>query len=197
MNKGFTIIEVLVSLVILAAIAVISSNILQSAIDTEQKSTSQLNSIKELNLASSILRRDIRQIINVPSRDFFGESENGTFISNNNSNKFSFNTRISSLSNEISPIKKVDYVYEDNMLIRRQFYSSNPYNADDFNEYVLLKDISEMEMSFLYGNRWYRLWPIDVISSRKIPKLIRLEFKISGKEYSWLIEPNITYPFQG
>ena len=45
MNKGFTIIEVLVSLVILAAIAVISSNILQSAIDTEQKSTSQLNSI--------------------------------------------------------------------------------------------------------------------------------------------------------
>ena len=83
------------------------------------------------------------------------------------------------------------------MLIRRQFYSSNPYNADDFNEYVLLKDISEMEMSFLYGNRWYRLWPIDVISSRKIPKLIRLEFKISGKEYSWLIEPNITYAFQG
>ena len=79
-NKGFTIIEVLVSLVILALIAVISSNILQSSLDTKEISSIQLNNIKELNLSSSILRRDIRQIVNIPSRDFYGNQSNGCLL---------------------------------------------------------------------------------------------------------------------
>ena len=79
-RKGFTIIEVLVSLIILSIIAIISSNILQSSLDTERDTTRQLNSIKELNLSSSIIRRDIRQIVNIPSRDFFGNTLYGTLI---------------------------------------------------------------------------------------------------------------------
>ena len=71
-NKGFTIIEVLVTLIILSMIAIITSNILQSSLESEKESTQRLNSIKELNLASSILRRDIRQIANVSIKDFYG-----------------------------------------------------------------------------------------------------------------------------
>ena len=71
-NKGFTIIEVLVTLIILSMIAIISSNILQSSLESEKVSSQRLNSIKELNLASSILRRDIRQIANVSIKDFYG-----------------------------------------------------------------------------------------------------------------------------
>ena len=197
MNRGFTLIEVLVSLVILSLITVISSSILQSSLDIERTVSQRLHSARSLNFSSIIVKRDIRQAINVPLRDNYGNFLNGVMIGSNIDNKILFNTRIKSISNETSPIKRIEYILEEGTFKRKQFYSSNPYNADDFNEYVLLKDISEMEMSFLYGNRWYRLWPIDVISSRKIPKLIRLEFKISGKEYSWLIEPNITYAFQG
>ena len=58
-NKGFTIIEVLISLVILSMIAIVSSNILKSSLDTEQETSLQLNSIKELNLASTIIRRAV------------------------------------------------------------------------------------------------------------------------------------------
>ena len=50
-NKGFTIIEVLVSLVILSMIAIVSSNILKSSLESEQETSAQLNSIKELSLA--------------------------------------------------------------------------------------------------------------------------------------------------
>ena len=80
MNKGFTIIEVLVSLVILSMIAIVSSNILKSSLETEQETSQQLNYIKELNLASTIIRRDLRQIVNVSSKDFYGNSMYGTFI---------------------------------------------------------------------------------------------------------------------
>ena len=73
-NKGFTIIEVLISLVILSMIAIVSSNILKSSLNTEQETSLQLNSIKELNLASTIIRRDLRQIVNVNSKDFYGNN---------------------------------------------------------------------------------------------------------------------------
>ena len=79
-SKGFTIVEVLVSLIILSIITVISSNILQSSLDSERDATKHLNSIKELNLSSSIMRRDIRQIVNIPSRDFFGNTLYGSLI---------------------------------------------------------------------------------------------------------------------
>ena len=76
MNKGFTLIEVLVSLVILSMITIISSNILQSSLETERISSERLQSARVLNFASITLRRDIRQIINVPLRDYYGNPIN-------------------------------------------------------------------------------------------------------------------------
>ena len=61
MNKGFTLIEILISLVILSMIAVISSNILQSSLELERTSTSRLADVRNLNFSSVIIRRDIRQ----------------------------------------------------------------------------------------------------------------------------------------
>ena len=67
MSKGFTLIEVLVSLVILSMITIITSNILQSSLETERTSSERLQSASALNFSSIILRRDLRQIINVLS----------------------------------------------------------------------------------------------------------------------------------
>ena len=70
-RKGFTIIEVLISLVILSIITLITSNILKSSLDTESTTTKHLNSIKSINLSSSKIRRDLRQILNIKSFYFF------------------------------------------------------------------------------------------------------------------------------
>ena len=94
MRKGFTLIEVLVSLVILSIIAIISSNILQSSLETERVASKRLNDVKNINFSSIIIKRDIRQIINVPLRDFYGNSINGTMIGNNIEKKISFNSKI-------------------------------------------------------------------------------------------------------
>ena len=195
-RKGFTIVEVLVSLIILSIIAVISSNILQSSLDTERNTTKHLNSIKELNLSSSILRRDIRQIVNIPSRDFFGNTLYGTFVSNENSEAIMFNTKIKSLSNKVSPIKRVEYILEKDVLFRRQYYSSNPYDQNDYVESVMLENLEELNFTFMYENKWHNSWPISSITARKIPTLIKLEFLINNRVYSWLVEPNISYASQ-
>ena len=113
MNRGFTLIEVLVSLVILSLITVISSNILQSSLDIERTVSQRLHSARSLNFSSIIIKRDIRQAINVPLRDNYGNFLNGVMIGSNIDNKILFNTRIKSISNETSPIKRIEYILED------------------------------------------------------------------------------------
>ena len=195
-NKGFTIIEVLVTLIILSMIAIISSNILQSSIESEKVSSLRLNSIKELNLASSILRRDIRQIANVSIKDFYGNKINGTFISELGSENLMFTTKVKSFSNEVSPLKRVQYVIENKNFIRKQYYSSNPYNQDEFTKSIIINDIDNLKLSFLNENKWHQSWPVSPITSKKIPTLIKIEFRLDNKEYSWVINPNIEYALQ-
>ena len=157
MNKnGFTIIEVLVTLIILSMIAVISSNILQSSLASESESSERLNAIKELSLASSILRRDIRQLVNVPIKDFYGNKIYGTFISELGSENIMFTTKVKSFSNDVSPLKRIQYIVEDNNLLRRQYFSSNPYSADYYISSTIINDIKDIQISFLYENKWHR-----------------------------------------
>ena len=132
MNRGFTLIEVLVSLVILSLITVISSSILQSSLDIERTVSQRLHSARSLNFSSIIVKRDIRQAINVPLRDNYGNFLNGVMIGSNIDNKILFNTRIKSISNETSPIKRIEYILEEGTFKRKQFYSANPYNIDEY-----------------------------------------------------------------
>ena len=196
MNKGFTIIEVLVSLAILSMIALVSSNILKSSLATEQQTKQHLDSIKELNLASTIIRRDIRQIVNVSSKDFYGNDMYGTFISPINSQSLMFSSNIKSLSDEISPIKRIQYELVDGTLNRKQFFSSNPYEPDDYTNTELINNIDYIEFTYLYENSWHESWPISLITSKKIPTLIKIEFSKQNKDYSWIIDPNISYAIQ-
>ena len=196
MNKGFTLIEVLVSLVILSMIAVISSNIVQSSLELERTSSQRLSSARSLNFSSILIRRDIRQIINVPLKDFYGNPMSATLIGNNEDKRIMFNTKIKSISNNSSPIKRVEYVLEDNKFIRRQFFSTNPYDADEFIDTFLIEDISQMDIEFMFQRQWYQQWPISPITERQIPTLIKFKFKKNQEAYEWIVEPNIEYVFQ-
>jgi type II secretion system protein J len=192
-NKGFTIIEILISLVILSMIAIVSSNILKSSLDTEEETSQRLNSIKELNLASTIIRRDLRQVVNVNSRDFYGNNLYGTFISKVNSQDLIFNSNIKSLSNAVSSIKRIQYKIDDNNFIRKQYFSSNPYDQDDFIKIELIKNIDNLRFSFFHENSWHESWPVSKDTSNQIPILVKIEFTKENKEYSWIVDPNITY----
>jgi type II secretion system protein J len=192
-NRGFTIIEVLISLVILSIITLITTNILKSSLDTELATSKYLNSIKTINLSSSKIRRDLRQIVNITSRDFYGNKMDGSFIYDEGADLMIFNSYTKSYSNEVSPIKRIEYQFKDNSLIRKQYFSSNPYNQDQFIESTLLTNLNTYNVSLLSTNKWHPSWPINSITSSKIPRLIKMEFTQNNKQYTWIIEPNISY----
>ena len=196
MNKGFTLIEIIISLIILSVILLISSNILSSALNYQSSTNINLKKVNELNLASTIIRRDLRQAVNVPSRDFFGNLEPSTFNGDYSNKSISFNTFISDISIDTSSIKKILYFFNDNNLYRRQYYSSSPFKNDDYFESILLKNISEVNFTYMHERRWHNSWPVGDISSRKIPTLIRIDFKMNNNYYHWIIEPDIKNVYQ-
>ena len=61
---------------------------------------------------------------------------------------------------------------------------------------VLIEDISDLDLRFMYQGTWYERWPSAPITERKIPTLIKLEFTKNNKDYVWIIEPNIDYEFK-
>ena len=60
----------------------------------------------------------------------------------------------------------------------------------------MLENLEELNFTFMYENKWHSSWPISSITARKIPTLIKLEFLINNRVYSWLVEPNISYASQ-
>ena len=76
-NKGggFTLLEVLVAIAITAFVAITGYTTLSTVItgvDSERKEAARLN---EINRALGVMSRDIRQLVNRPTRDEFGDLE--------------------------------------------------------------------------------------------------------------------------
>ena len=85
----------------------------------------------------------------------------GTFISELNSDNLMFTTKVKSFSNEVSPLKRVQYVVEDKNFVRKQYYSSNPYNQDEYPKSIIINDIDKLQLSFLNENKWHQSWPVS------------------------------------
>ena len=82
------------------------------------------------------------------------------------------------------------------MCIRDRYFSSSPYKTDDYFESALISNVSDVTFTYMHERRWHNSWPVGEITSRKIPSLVRVDFKINNNDYYWLIEPDINNVYQ-
>ena len=195
-NQGFTLIEVLISIVIVTIITIVSTNILQSSLSSRDATFKVLNQVQQFNLASTMMRRDLRQAINVPMRDFYGNNFNATFLSPQGSNQLMFTTFIQDEDLSVSNVRRIEYLYDENKFFRRQYYVDNPYLNEDYFQTDLYEEIDDFRVSFSNGNKWVNHWPIDPITERTIPTLVRIQFAKETKTFEWIISLNINNVYQ-
>lgn len=195
-NQGFTLIEVLISIVIVTIITIVSTNILQSSLSSRDATFKVLNQVQQFNLASTMMRRDLRQAINVPMRDFYGNNFNATLLSPQGSNQLMFTTLIHDEDLSVSNVRRIEYLYDENKFFRRQYYVDNPYLNEDYFQTDLFEEIDDFRVSFSNGNKWVNHWPIDPITERTIPTLVRIQFAKENKTFEWIISPNINNVYQ-
>ena len=195
MKKGFTLIEVLISLVILSIIAIVSSNFLQSSIDLRNQSKSKVDDIKVFNLGVSTIRRDLMSTVNLPMRDNFG-NQLPNFIGSNTDKKITFLGFINRIDSSRSSISRIEYLFDDTKFIRRVYFTADPYDYDDHIDSVIFNNIDDVEISFLSDNRWFTEWPAGQTAAYKIPKLVRIEINDKDRDFEIIINPNIDYVYR-
>ncbi len=195
MKKGFTLIEVLISLVILSIIAIISTNFLQSSIDLRNQSKSKVDDIKVFNLGVSTIRRDLMSVVNLPMRDNFG-NQLPNFIGSNTDKKITFLGFINRIDSSRSSISRIEYLFDDTKFIRRVYFTADPYDYDDYIDSVIFNNIDDVEISFLIDNRWFTEWPAGQTAAFIIPKLVKIEINDNDRDFEIIIDPNIDYVYR-
>ncbi|MDA9757857.1 GspJ family type II secretion system protein [Pseudomonadota bacterium] len=195
MKKGFTLIEVLISLVILSIIAIVSTNFLQSSIDLRNQSKSKVDDIKVFNLGVSTIRRDLMSTVNLPMRDNFG-NQLPNFIGSNSDKKITFLGFINRIDSSRSSISRIEYLFDDTKFIRRVYFTADPYDYDDHIDSVIFDNIDDVEISFLSDNRWFTEWPAGQTAAYKIPKVVKIEIKDKDRDFEIIINPNIDYVYR-
>ena len=195
MKKGFTLIEVLISLVILSIIAIVSTNFLQSSIDLRNQSKSKVDDIKVFNLGVSTIRRDLMSVVNLPMRDNFG-NQLPNFIGSNIDKKITFLSFINRIDSSRSSISRIEYLFDDAKFIRRVYFTADPYDYDDYIDSVIFNNIDDVEISFLIDNRWFTEWPATQTAAFIIPKLVKIEINDNDRDFEIIIDPNIDYVYR-
>ena len=195
MKKGFTLIEVLISLVILSIISIVSTNFLQSSIDLRNQSKSKVDDIKVFNLGVSTIRRDLMSTVNLPMRDNFG-NQLPNFIGSNTDKKITFLGFINRIDSSRSSISRIEYLFDDTKFIRRVYFTADPYDYDDHIDSVIFDNIDDVEISFLSDNRWFTEWPAGQTAAYKIPKLVKIEINDKDRDFEIIINPNIDYVYR-
>ena len=195
MKKGFTLIEVLISLVILSIIAIVSTNFLQSSIDLRNQSKSKVDDIKVFNLGMSTIRRDLMSVVNLPMRDNFG-NQLPNFIGSNADKKITFLGFINRIDSSRSSISRIEYLFDDTKFIRRVYFTADPYDYDDYIDSVIFNNIDDVEISFLVDNRWFTEWPAGQTAAYMIPKLVKIEINDKDRDFEIIINPNIDYVYR-
>ena len=195
MKKGFTLIEVLISLVILSIIAIVSTNFLQSSIDLRNQSKLKVDDIKVFNLGVSTIRRDLMSTVNLPMRDNFG-NQLPNFIGSNRDKKITFLGFINRIDSSRSSISRIEYLFDDTKFIRRVYFTADPYDYDDHIDSVIFNKIDDVEISFLSDNRWFTEWPAGQTATYKIPKLVKIEINDKDRDFEIIINPNIDYVYR-
>ena len=195
MKKGFTLIEVLISLAILSIIAIVSTNFLQSSIDLRNQSKSKVDDIKVFNLGVSTIRRDLMSTVNLPMRDNFG-NQLPNFIGSNTDKKITFLGFINRIDSSRSSISRIEYLFDDTKFIRRVYFTADPYDYDDHIDSVIFDNIDDVEIFFLSDNRWFTEWPAGQTTAYKIPKLVKIEINDKDRDFEIIINPNIDYVYR-
>ncbi len=187
-KNGFTLLEVLISLVILSIITIITSSFLQSSIKSKEIIFNKSAEIFQINLLADALREDIINAINIPLLDSRGEPENKTFQSASNANSFKFVTKIRAGKNFSSEIAQVKYLLDGDKFLRRQFYAAAPSNPMDFAETVMLNKVQDIKLEFSDGKTWTYFWPAGQLNQKKFPLLIKVVLDLENdKTFTWII----------
>jgi general secretion pathway protein J len=186
-NRGFTLIEILVALMIFAIMGVLAAMSLHSIIRLHQKLNKTDHQLLQLQITMTLLRRDISQIINRKIRDADGAQEAAfvasdgiTFTRTGLVNPFNANRQ--------SNMQRISYVLQGEHLARLTWdVLDQPPKAKPESQ-IILSGVQSIEWQFIADNgAKSSTWPPAVGSNMQketqspLPKVVLMVMHVKNE----------------
>ena len=147
-QRGFTLVEVLVSLFIFSIISIGATTALTQSLKTKEQLASAMDELSELNIARTIIKNDMSAITLRASRDQLGDKRPYSLFSDSTV-LLSFTRR--GLENpggleKRGDLERVNYVFEEDSLIRISYEHENPGQMPSTYRLVLLDNIEDIKI---------------------------------------------------
>lgn len=191
-QKGFSLAEMLVALLIFSAISAASVYVLRLSVDARDQLGVVDRDLALMETARSVIKDDLAQTTLRPVRDEFGspagpafrDGNTGAVAANRNGEKILLAFVRGGWSNPDwaaprSSLQYVEYVAVDDTLVRR----SRPYLDDargqPRTERVLLDGLEDIEVEFLAGETngrfdWTQSWPVQPAAASSPPRAVAM-----------------------
>lgn len=152
MNKGYTLIEVMIALSVFAIIAAISSGVMYHVFDVRGRVATQANQLDELQLALTLIEHDTIQFVprTVRTKDahvfasFTGTHQYMEFTRGGQVNPKGLALR--------STLKRVAFLCSDKQLVRRSWDVLDTLNRRGYEDKVLLSNLEACSFSYVSIN---------------------------------------------
>jgi len=178
-QKGLTLPEVLIALLVFSAIAATAVYALRLGVDSRDQLAVVDDDLKSFQIARSLIKEDLAQVVMREVRDEFGDGRPAAFMGN----LTSFGSRredderlLASFvrAGWINPgaeeprsaLQYVEYVYRAGALIRRSRAYLDEATDADTTERVLFENLLNANAVFLLGEQrgeleWSDIWPVS------------------------------------
>jgi general secretion pathway protein J len=181
-HSGFTLIEALVAMALIAIIAVMSFQAVEVVMQADQRSRDKLSDETQLHRAWQIIHRDLMHLRNRTFKDGLGGTE-APYITDNSQ----FGVRFSRgggpmVRNNPSGIRRIQYsLNEEQQLVRQSWgIAESPRYSDGVSQRIL-DNVAEVlfEHQDNDGN-FVPSWPPIKGSSLVLPKMIRVSIRLTN-----------------
>ncbi|HEX6590711.1 MAG TPA: type II secretion system minor pseudopilin GspJ [Moraxellaceae bacterium] len=183
-HRGFTLLELLVAVAILAMIAVGSYRLLAGTVATRDQGLQHMRALHDLQKAEMILQRDLLQTAARPIRDEFGDNQPGFLLQQDNVMELTRRGWRNPLQENRSDLVRVRYRVANEQLIRERWSVLDRDRASTPEKIVLLDHVQDFRLQVFANGGWMTLWPTLVQSQKKavdipLPEAVEITFSLA------------------
>jgi general secretion pathway protein J len=184
--SGFTLIEIMVAMAIMALIGVGALSLLNSATHTSNKIKTDGDRLNDVQRAFLFISNDMQQITTRQVRNEYGDSVASIKSDLQASEPYISFTRLGRRNPAMlarSNLEHLKYSVEDKMLIRSSYTYADGMPEDMVLKREILSQVEDMKLSFFDGESWQDYWPLadspEEADFRRLPNAIKMQLELT------------------
>ena len=162
-QAGFTLVEIMVAMAIMALIGVGALSVLNTATNASDNIRNDGNRLNNVQRAFMFISNDMQQLTLRQVRDEYGEKLASMKSDQQASTPFIRFTRLGRRNPARLPRSNLEhliYTVEDKILYRTSYTYADGMSADAGLKRPILKSVDDMKMTFFDGETWHEYWPL-------------------------------------